>query len=141
MNEILKNTQPEHLIQFGIIPELIGRLPVHAPLEELTEDEMVRVLTEPKNAIVQQFVKLFQLNGVVLDFTPDALLVLANLAKTRKTGARGLRSVIEAKLVSTQFKLAELVASGVTEISVTPECITVDKEPTLIYSKNNKNVG
>ena len=129
VNDVLRHTQPEHLVQFGIIPELIGRLPVHAPLDELTAPQLVKVLTEPKNAIIKQYTKMFKLEGMILEFTPEALDEVAKLAKTRKTGARGLRSVIESKLIHTQFKLPELKESGVTKIVITKEVITDSAEP------------
>jgi ATP-dependent Clp protease ATP-binding subunit ClpX len=140
INDILRHAQPEHLVQFGIIPELIGRLPVAAPLEELAEEQLVRVLTEPKNAVIKQFIKLFQLEGVILEFTPEALLEVAKTAKARKTGARGLRSVIENKLIRTQFNLPELKAQGATKIVVTKETVTDDQEPTVIFGENNQGV-
>lgn len=132
INDILRHTLPEHLVQFGIIPELIGRLPVAAPLDELTAAQLVQVLTEPKNAVVKQFVQLFNLSGVDLEFSNEALSAVAKIAKTRKTGARGLRSVIEAKLIKTQFNLHELRDSGVSKIIINEETITNDSEPEYI---------
>lgn len=141
INDVLRHAQPEHLVQFGIIPELIGRLPVYAPLEELTSPQLVKVLTEPKNAVIKQFTKMFKLGGVELEFTSDALDAVAQIAKDRKTGARGLRSVIENKLIKTQYQLPELKESGVTKVVVTKETITDDKEPQLVYGGNNSNVA
>lgn len=136
INDILRHTLPEHLVQFGIIPELIGRLPILAPLDELTSPQLVKVLTEPKNAVVKQFIKIFKLAGVILEFTPEALIAVAAIAKTRKTGARGLRSVIETKLIKTQFNLVELKESGVTKIIVTKETIENDVEPLTVNEPN-----
>ena len=107
VDDLLRHAKPEHLVQFGIIPELIGRLPVSAPLEELATPQLVRVLTEPKNAVIKQFVKLFSIEGVELVFEDGALEEVAKIAKDRKTGARGLRSVIENKLIKTQFNLID----------------------------------
>jgi ATP-dependent Clp protease ATP-binding subunit ClpX len=141
VNDVLRHALPEHLIQFGIIPELIGRLPVSAPLEELTAPQLVKVLTEPKNAIIKQYVKMFKLEGLELEFTTDALVAVAKLAKERKTGARGLRSVIESKLIRTQYKLPEMKESGVTKIVVTREVITEDAEPLAISEISKPNVA
>ncbi len=132
INDILRHTLPEHLVQFGIIPELIGRLPISAPLEELTTSQLVKVLTEPKNAVIKQFVKIFKYSEIDLEFTPEALEAIANLAKVRKTGARGLRSVIESKLIKTQYHLQELKDSGVTKVVMTRESIVDDVEPISI---------
>lgn len=139
INDVLRHALPEHLVQFGIIPELIGRLPVQAPLDELSEDQLVRVLTEPKNAVIKQFIKLFKLEGVTLELTEEALLEVAKLSKERKTGARGLRAVIEKKLINTQFKLPDLKAAGATKIVVTKETITQDIEPTVIFGDQTNN--
>lgn len=133
INDILRHTKPEHLISFGIIPELIGRLPIHAPLEELSAQQLVRVLTEPKNAVIKQFEKIFQLSNVKLEFTIEALEEIAKVAKERKTGARGLRSVIENKLINIQFQLPELKEAGATTVIVEKETIVSDKEPLVIY--------
>jgi ATP-dependent Clp protease ATP-binding subunit ClpX len=141
VNDVLRHTLPEHLVQFGIIPELIGRLPVSAPLEELTAPQLVKVLTEPKNAIIKQYIKMFKLEGVELEFTAEALAEVAKLAKERKTGARGLRSVIESKLIRTQYKLPEMKESGVTKIVVTREVITEDAEPLAVTDTSNPNVA
>lgn len=138
VNEVLRHTKPEHLVGFGIIPELIGRLPVHAPLEELTDAQLVRVLTEPKNAVIKQFVKMFQLSGVELTFDDNALIEVAKIAKERKTGARGLRSVIENKLVKTQFDLPDLKDKGAIKIMIDAETITSDKEPHVVYEEKTE---
>lgn len=137
INDILRHVEPEHLVQFGIIPELIGRLPITVPLDELTAKQLVQVLTEPRNAVIKQFVAIFKYSGVELEFTLEALEAIANLAKTRKTGARGLRSVIEAKLIKTQYKLQDLKEQGVTKIIVTHDTITNDAEPIAIMGDLN----
>lgn len=137
INDVLRHAQPEHLVQFGIIPELIGRLPIAAPLEELTATQLVRVLTEPKNAVIKQFVKMFKYSDIELEFTPEALEAVANVAKIRKTGARGLRSVIESKLIRTQYMLQDLKEQGATKVVVTRETIVEDAEPTVIKGDQN----
>jgi ATP-dependent Clp protease ATP-binding subunit ClpX len=136
-NELLRKVEPSHLMNFGIIPELIGRLPVIAPLQELSNDQMVRVLTEPKNAIVKQFAKMFKLEGIELDITPEALAEISDIAIKRKTGARGLRAILENHLIATQFKLPELVAAGANKVVVTIETIREGKEPQILYGDNN----
>lgn len=129
---VLKKVKPEHLIKFGLIPELVGRLPVYAPLQELSEEELIRVLTEPKNAVVRQFSARFGLDGVALEFTPEALSEVAKIAKERKTGARGLRSVIEGSLMNTQFELPELSENGIGKVVVDVSAIKGEEEPKKI---------
>lgn len=128
--ELLRKVQPEHLVKFGLIPELIGRLPVYAPLEELSEEQLVRVLTEPKNAVVKQFAARFGLDNVALEFTPEALNEVAKIARVRKTGARGLRSVIENSLMTMQFELPELSGQGITKVVVGLPAIKGEGPPT-----------
>lgn len=121
--------EPEHLAKYGMIPEFIGRLPVITTLSDLDEGQLVRVLTEPKNAIVRQFVKLFALDGVKLTFTPEALTEVAKLARKHKTGARSLRSVIEKSLLTLQFNLPTLAHGGVKEVIINADVITHKAEP------------
>ncbi len=135
IDDLLRHAKPEHLVQFGIIPELIGRLPISAPLEELTASNLVRVLTEPKNAVINQFIKLFKLEGVELVFEEGALEEVAKTAKDRKTGARGLRSVIENKLIKTQFNLVDMKEKGAIKVVVTRETISKDEEPLVVYGE------
>lgn len=130
--DVLRKVQPEHLVKFGMIPELIGRLPVYAPLEELSEDQLVRVLTEPKNAVIKQFMARFGLDDVTLEFTPEALTEVAKIARIRKTGARGLRSVIENSLMSTQFELPELSGQGITKVVIGLPTIKGEAPPVLV---------
>jgi ATP-dependent Clp protease ATP-binding subunit ClpX len=132
-NELLRKVEPSHLMNFGIIPELIGRLPIIAPLQELSNEQLVKVLTEPKNAIIKQFTKMFALEGVDLEFTQEALMAIADLATKRKTGARGLRGVIERALLPIQFKLPDLVATGATKLVISEETIREDKDPQVLY--------
>jgi ATP-dependent Clp protease ATP-binding subunit ClpX len=132
--DLLRKLEPEHLVKFGMIPELIGRLPVYATLEELTEEQLVRVLTEPKNALVKQFAARFGLDDVELVFTKDALVDIAKTARERKTGARGLRSVIENALVRMQFELPELADRGVCKIIVGPGVVQGTAEAEFVYA-------
>src|SRR5690606_16145574 len=105
VGRLLAEVEPEDLIKFGLIPEFVGRLPVVATLEELDEEALVKILTEPKNAITKQFRRLFDLEGVELEFRPEALLAVAQKALKRKTGARGLRTILEQVLLDTMFEL------------------------------------
>lgn len=114
LTELFKQVEPEDLIKFGLIPELIGRLPVITPLSELNEEALVQILTEPKNAVIKQYQSLFQMEGVELKFTKDALLALAQKAIARKTGARGLRALVEQLLLDTMYDLPSLNAKKVT---------------------------
>lgn len=131
--DLLNMMQPEHLVKFGMIPELIGRLPVYSVLDELTEEQLIRVLTEPKNALVKQFVARFGLDEVELEFTPEALAYIARVSRERKTGARGLRSVVENALVKLQFVLPEMAVDGVIKVIVTPEVIQGKADAEFIY--------
>lgn len=121
ITELFREVEVEDLIKFGLIPELIGRLPVIASLEELDEAALVQILTEPKNALVKQYQYLFNMEGVKLSFEPDALTAIAKRAMTRKTGARGLRSIIENALLETMYELPSM--KGVSEIVVTADVI------------------
>ncbi|NJM44623.1 MAG: ATP-dependent Clp protease ATP-binding subunit ClpX, partial [Brachymonas sp.] len=108
LTETFKEIEPEDLIKFGLIPELIGRLPVIATLDELSEDALMQILTEPKNAIVKQYAKLLSMEGAELEVRPNALTAIARKAQLRKTGARGLRSILEAALIDTMFELPDV---------------------------------
>ena len=133
IGDLLKKVEPDHLVKFGMIPELIGRLPVYATLEELSEEQLVRVLTEPKNALVKQFMARFGLDDVELEFTSEALTDIAKTALSRKTGARGLRSVIENALMKLQFTLPELAEQGVSKIIIDTGFVDGTTEPKLVY--------
>jgi ATP-dependent Clp protease ATP-binding subunit ClpX len=132
VGEVLKSIEPEDLIKFGLIPEFVGRLPVVATLEELDEAALVKILTEPKNAITKQFRKLFEMEGVDLEFRPDALAAVAQKALKRKTGARGLRTILEQVLLDTMFDLPSL--ENVSKVVVDEAVICGQAEPYLIYS-------
>ena len=131
VGEILYNVEPEDLIKYGLIPEFVGRLPVVATLDELDEDSLVRILTEPKNAITKQFAKLFDMEGCELEFRDDALRAVSRKAMERKTGARGLRSILEQVMLDTMYELPSL--ETVAKVVVDEGAITGDSEPLLIY--------
>jgi len=129
--KLLADVEPEDLIKFGLIPEFVGRLPVVATLEELDEAALVKILTEPKNAITKQFKKLFEMEGVELEFRPDALTAIARKALKRKTGARGLRTIVESVLLDTMYDLPS--AENVSKVVVDESVIEHKTEPYLIY--------
>ncbi len=135
-NLLLSGVEPEELIKFGLIPEFVGRLPVVATLEELHEDAMVRILTEPRNALTKQYQKLFAMENVELEFRDNALRAIARKALARKTGARGLRSIIEHVLLDTMFDLPTL--QNVSKVVVNEDCISADNRPLLIYADQPK---
>jgi len=131
IGKVLANVEPEDLIKFGLIPEFVGRLPVVATLEELDEAALVTILTDPKNAITKQFKKLFEMEGVELEFRPDALVAIAKKALKRKTGARGLRTIVESVLLDTMYELPSL--ENVSKVVVDESVIEHKSEPYLIY--------
>jgi ATP-dependent Clp protease ATP-binding subunit ClpX len=131
VGELFKEVEPEDLIKFGLIPEFIGRLPVIATLEELSEDALMEILTEPRNALTKQYQKLFGMEGVDLEFRIEALRAVARRAMERKTGARGLRSILEGVLLGTMYDLPS--QEGVSRVVVDEKTITGDAEPLLIY--------
>ena len=130
ISEALKQVRPEDLVKFGLIPEFVGRMPIVVTLDQLTENELVHILTEPKNALVRQYVYLMDIDGVELAFEPEALQVIADQAIQRKTGARGLRSIIESLLLDTMFDLPS--RPEVTRCVITKECALGHEEPTLV---------
>lgn len=132
--KLLHDAEPEDLIKFGLIPEFVGRLPVVASLEELDEQSLVKILTEPKNAISKQFKKLFEMEGVELEIRPDALLAVARKALKRKTGARGLRTILESVLLDTMYELPSM--ENVTKVVVDESVINHQTEPYIIYSNS-----
>jgi ATP-dependent Clp protease ATP-binding subunit ClpX len=130
--DILKEVEPEDLLRFGLIPEFIGRLPVIATLEDLDEKALMKILTEPKNALVKQYQRLFAMEDVNLTIAPDALKAISRKAIERKTGARGLRSIMESILLDTMFELPSF--KGVEEVVIGPEVVEGGAKPLRIYS-------
>ncbi|MBV8679393.1 MAG: ATP-dependent Clp protease ATP-binding subunit ClpX [Aquitalea sp.] len=135
---LFKETEPEDLIRFGLIPELIGRLPVVATLEELDEEAMVTILTQPKNALIKQYQRLFQMESVELEVRPSALRVIAKQALIRKTGARGLRSIIERVLLDTMYELPSM--ENVEKVVVDEKVIEKGEKPLFIYRDKGDEV-
>jgi ATP-dependent Clp protease ATP-binding subunit ClpX len=136
LSEVFREVEPEDLIKFGIIPELVGRLPVVATLGELTEDALVRILTEPKNALVKQYQQLLGMDGVELEIRPAALAAIARKALARKTGARGLRSILEQALLDTMFELP--TQEGVQKVVLDESTIEENAKPLLVYREQAK---
>ncbi len=136
---LLRNCEPEDLIKFGLIPEFVGRLPVVATLEELDENALIRILIEPKNALTRQFHKLFAMEGVELEFREPALKAIAKKALARRTGARGLRSIIEHSLLDIMFDLPSM--SNVSKVVIDEGSINGDTPPLLIYADQPKVAG
>ena len=139
LGEVFRMVEPEDLIKFGLIPEFVGRLPVIATLEELDVKALMRILTEPKNALTRQFQKLFKMEGVELEFRDEALTAIAKRALKRKTGARGLRSIIEHSLLDIMFDLPGM--KDVTKVVVDEKSISGDGKPLLIYAEQAKAAG
>ena len=133
-NRLLQQIEPEDLVKFGLIPEFVGRLPIIALLDTLDEDALVHILTEPKNAIVRQFEKIFGFEDVELEFTADALQAIAQKAIARKTGARGLRSIVEQTLLDTMFDLPD--QKDIDKVTVTAATILEGSTPQLHYKKS-----
>ena len=123
--------EPEDLVKYGLIPEFVGRLPMIATLDELDLDALVRIIKEPKNSLTKQYSKLFEMEGVEIQFRDDALLAVARKAKERKTGARGLRSIMEAVLLDTMYKIPSLEA--VSKVIIDEAVIQGESEPLLMY--------
>jgi ATP-dependent Clp protease ATP-binding subunit ClpX len=133
LGELLAQVQPEDLLKFGLIPEFIGRLPIVATLEELTEEDFVRILTAPKNALVRQYQKYFDFEKVKLKFTDAALRAIAQEALRRNTGARGLRSIMEEIMLDTMYELPS--RNDVQECMVTEEAVARRQQPHLLYKQ------
>ena len=134
--ELIKNLEPEDLIKYGLIPEFVGRMPILATLEDLDERSLVKILKEPKNSLLKQYKRLFEFENVTLTFKENAILEIAKKAISKKTGARGLRSIIEALLLKTMFKLPTM--DNVDEIVVDQSVVRNKTEPIVIHSKNKK---
>jgi ATP-dependent Clp protease ATP-binding subunit ClpX len=136
LTDTFKDVEPEDLIKFGLIPEFVGRLPVLATLEDLDEVALKKILTEPKNALVKQYARLFEMEDVELSFSDEALNVIARKAIERKTGARGLRSILEGILLETMYDLPGL--DGVNQVVISPEVIDGKARPLYIYEEKDK---
>jgi len=137
LTDVFKDVEPEDLIKFGLIPELVGRMPVVTTLAELTEEALVQILTEPKNALLKQYSKLFSMEGVTLELRPSALKAIARRALARKTGARGLRSILEQALTDTMFELPN--TANVDKVVVDEATIEEGKPPLLVYQEAAKS--
>ena len=128
--------EPEDLIKYGLIPEFVGRMPILATLQELDEKSLIKILKEPKNSLTKQYKRLFEFENVQLNFKEDAVLEIAKKAIRKKTGARGLRSIIEALLLKTMFKLPTM--ENVKEVVIDQSVVKNKSEPLIIYSKGKK---
>ncbi len=133
VGEIFREVEPEDLLKFGLIPEFVGRLPVIATLNDLDAEALISILTKPKNALVKQYCRLFEMENVSLKFTDDALKAIASRAINRKTGARGLRSILEEVLLNTMFDLPDV--EGVTEVVINEDTILKGAEPLMIFEE------
>ena len=136
IGDLFKELEPEDLLKYGLIPEFVGRLPVIATLEDLDEDALITILTEPKNALVKQYKKLFEIEGVELTFTDDALTAIAKKAIERKTGARGLRSIIENLLLDSMFEVPDM--EDAEEVIVNADTVKENKQPVIVHSGDSK---
>ncbi len=136
VGEILYDVEPEDLIKFGLIPEFVGRLPVVATLEELDEDALISILTEPKNALTKQYAKLFEMEGAEIEFREEALRAVARKAMQRKTGARGLRTIMEHVLLETMYELPSL--ENVQKVVIDERAIAGESEPYLVYDSEQE---
>jgi len=134
--ELIKNLEPEDLIKYGLIPEFVGRMPILATLQELNEKSLVKILKEPKNSLIKQYKKLFEFENVKLVFKDEAILEIAKKAINKKTGARGLRSIIESLLLKTMFKLPSM--SDVEEVVINQSVVKNGTEPLITHSKTKK---
>ena len=134
VGEIIKNLEPEDLLKYGLIPEFIGRLPITATLEDLDEASLIKILTEPKNSLIKQYKELFKFEGVRLIFKDDAIKEIAKKAINKKTGARGLRSILEVVLLSTMYELPS--QTNIAEVIIEKSAITGQGKPIIVHSKN-----
>ena len=134
VGEVLRELEPEDLVRYGLIPEFVGRLPVIATLEELDIDALVQILTEPKNSLTKQYSKLFEMEGVEVDFREDGLRAIADRAMERKTGARGLRSILEAVLLDSMYNIPS--RDDVSKVVIDESVIKGDSEPLLVYQNS-----
>ena len=135
ISELFKDIRPEDLIKFGLIPEFVGRIPVLVTLDELDEQALIRILLEPKNAVIKQYQELFKMDDVELEFDEEALKAIAKLAYDRKTGARGLRTIIEKSLMNIMFELPS--RQDISKVILTKESVLEGKDPKLVFKTNN----
>lgn len=136
ISELFKDIRPEDLIKFGLIPEFVGRIPVLVTLDELDEQALIKILLEPKNAVIKQYQELFKMDDVELEFDEEALKAIAKLAYNRKTGARGLRTIIEKSLMNIMFELPS--RQDISKVILTKESVLEGKDPKLVFKTNNK---
>ena len=139
IGEILKEVQPEDLIKFGLIPEFLGRLPVIATLDELSAKTLIRILTEPKNALVKQYQKLFEMENVNLRFTDSALSAIADEAVKRKSGARGLRAILESCMLDIMYQIPSI--ENVKECVIGEDVVLHKEDPILLYEQAKKQAA
>jgi ATP-dependent Clp protease ATP-binding subunit ClpX len=139
IGDVLRDVEPEDLIHYGLIPEFVGRLPILATLDELDEEQLVQILTEPKNALTKQYTRLFEMEGSEIEFREDALRAVAKKAMERKTGARGLRSIVEHVLLDTMYDLPSF--DNVSKVVVDDGAITGDSEPLIIFEGDKQRVA
>jgi ATP-dependent Clp protease ATP-binding subunit ClpX len=137
LTSVLQQIETEDLVQYGLIPEFVGRLPVHASLEELDESALVQILKEPKNSLIKQYKKLFDMEDVDLEFREEALKAIAHKAMERKTGARGLRSILEAVLLDVMYDLPS--EKDITKVVIDEGAINGESEPLMIYESSEKS--
>ncbi len=135
-DELIKNLEPEDLIKYGLIPEFVGRMPILATLKDLDEKSLIRILKEPKNSLIKQYKRLFEFENVKLNFNEDSILEIAKKAINKKTGARGLRSIIESLLLKTMFKLPAM--NDVSEVNINGSVVKNNSEPIITHSKRKK---
>ena len=138
-HNVMKKVVPHDLVKFGIVPELVGRLPVITVLDELDENALTRILTEPKNSLVKQYTKLFKLDGIELEITDDAKLEIAKQAIEQKTGARGLRAIVERTLTQTMFDTPS--DKQVTKVTITAPVVKGEEEPIISRSDESPRIG
>lgn len=134
IDELLKQVMPQDLTKFGLIPEFIGRVPITVSLQTLNEEALVRILREPKNALIKQYQALLDLDGVKLEFTDDALMAIAHMAVERKTGARGLRSIMESLMMDTMYEIPSDSTIGI--CTITKDVVEGKSAPELVYRDN-----
>ena len=137
LDQVYSDMLPDDLIKFGLIPEFIGRLPIHVGLNNLKKEDLKRIITEPKNSIIRQYEESFKMDGVELDFTEEAVDAVADTAIRQKTGARGIRSIVENTMTSIMFEIPS--NKEVSKVRVTADCILSGKRP-LLFNKNDVNL-